>query len=231
MPVKILVVEDEQPIQEMVAFTLRRAGMECWMAGDARGADLVISENVPDLILLDWMLPEISGIEYARRLRNDELTRDLPVIILTARADEDDRVYGLESGADDYIVKPFSPRELVARVRAVLRRSQSMQDDGVLEFDGLRLDLRSHRVYGHDTPIALGPTEFKLLQFFMGHADRVYTRSQLLDHVWGRQTPVDERTVDVHIRRLRKALEPFDLSGFLQTVRGVGYRFSPQMNR
>ena len=230
MPVQILLVEDEQPIQEMVAFTLRRAGMECWLAGDAREADVVIAERVPDLILLDWMLPEVSGIEYARRLRNDDLTREIPVIILTARAGEDDRVYGLESGADDYVVKPFSPRELVARVRAVLRRSQSIREDDVLEFDGLRMDLRSHRVFGNETPIALGPTEFKLLQFFMAHADRVYTRSQLLDHVWGRHAPVDERTVDVHIRRLRKALEPFELARLVQTVRGVGYRFSPEVS-
>lgn len=230
MATNILVIEDEAAIQEMVAFSLERAGMRCTPAYDAREADLKIAEQIPDLILLDWMLPGVSGIEYARRLRKDELTSDIPIIILTARGTEDDRVFGLDAGADDYVVKPFSTRELVARIKAVQRRTHPSQSDELIRFEGLLLDLRSHRVFARETPVTLGPTEFRLLSFFMTNSDRVYSRAQLLDHVWGRQVIVDERTVDVHIRRLRKALEPFELDHYIQTVRGVGYRFSPQLS-
>jgi two-component system, OmpR family, phosphate regulon response regulator PhoB len=192
----------------------------------AREAQEAIIERVPDLILLDWMLPGLPGIEYARRLRREELTRDVPIIMLTARGEENDRVGGLDAGVDDYVVKPFSTRELVARIRAVMRRAQSETAEGTVEAGGLRIDGAAHRVYAHGAPIAIGPTEYRLLHFFMTHRDRVYTRGQLLDQVWGGNVYVEERTVDVHIRRLRKTLEPVALEGLVQTVRGAGYRFS-----
>jgi two-component system, OmpR family, phosphate regulon response regulator PhoB len=223
---QVLIVEDEPAIRDMVAFALTRAGIEPVHAGDTRAAQEAIIARVPDLILLDWMLPGMSGLEFARRLRRDELTRGVPVIMLTARGEEDDRVSGLDAGVDDYVVKPFSARELVARVKAVLRRSQGESEEGTVELGGLRIDGPAHRVFAGDRPVAIGPTEYRLLHFFMTHAERVYSRGQLLDHVWGGNVYVEERTVDVHIRRLRKTLEPFALDGLVQTVRGSGYRFS-----
>ncbi len=225
----ILLVEDEQPIREMVAFALTGAGYHVDQAADARQAQGCIVERLPDLILLDWMLPGISGIDYARRLKKDELTRELPIIMLTARAEEEDKVQGLESGADDYVTKPFSPRELVARIRAVLRRGGPAGEDEILRANGLTLDLASHRVSAGERLLDLGPTEYRLLEFFMAHPERVYSRSQLLDRVWGSNVYVEERTVDVHIRRLRKALEPHGFDALIQTVRGSGYRFSTRV--
>ncbi|HOB62970.1 MAG TPA: phosphate regulon transcriptional regulator PhoB [Candidatus Competibacteraceae bacterium] len=226
---RILIVEDEQPIREMVMFALAGAGYEVQEAADARQAQINITERLPDLILLDWMLPGLSGIDYARRLKKDELTRELPVIMLTARAEEEDKVQGLESGADDYITKPFSPRELVARIRAVLRRGGPAAEDEMLYASGLSLDLASHRVSAGENLLEMGPTEYRLLEFFMSHPERVYSRSQLLDRVWGSNVYVEERTVDVHIRRLRKVLEPHGYDALVQTVRGAGYRFSTRV--
>ena len=223
---RILIVEDEPSIRDMVAFALRKADMEAVQAADARAAQLAIAERIPDLILLDWMLPGMSGLELARRLRREESSREIPIIMLTARGEEMDRVNGLEAGVDDYVVKPFSARELIARIKAVLRRSQGDDGSGVIELGGLRLDGPAHRVYAGEEPVAIGPTEYRLLHFFMTHPERVYSRAQLLDHVWGGSVYVEERTVDVHIRRLRKTLEPWQLDVLVQTVRGAGYRFS-----
>jgi two-component system phosphate regulon response regulator PhoB len=221
-----MIVDDEPAIRDMVAFALRKADYLPVHAGDGREAADAIAERVPDLILLDWMLPGSSGLELARRWRREDLTRDIPIIMLTARGEENDRVSGLESGIDDYVVKPFSARELLARIKAVLRRSREDDDDGSVTVGGLRIDGAAHRVFAGDEPLQVGPTEYRLLHFFMTHADRVYTRAQLLDHVWGGNVYVEERTVDVHIRRLRKALEPAKLEEMVQTVRGSGYRFS-----
>ncbi|HET8555066.1 MAG TPA: phosphate regulon transcriptional regulator PhoB [Rhodanobacteraceae bacterium] len=226
MQKRILIVEDEASIREMVAFALRKADMLPVHAEDAHTAQLAIAEQVPDLILLDWMLPGMSGLDLARRLTREKLTHEVPIIMLTARGEEADRVNGLEAGVDDYVVKPFSTRELVARIKAVLRRSRGDDGNGVLEVGGLRLDSAAHRVHAGDDRVVLGPTEYRLLHFFMTHPERVYSRSQLLDQVWGGSVYVEERTVDVHIRRLRKALEPSQLDTLLQTVRGAGYRFS-----
>lgn len=225
----ILIVEDEQPIREMVVFALAGAGFEVREAADARQAQSCIAEALPDLVLLDWMLPGISGIDFARRLKREELTRELPIIMLTARAEEEDKVQGLESGSDDYITKPFSPRELVARIRAVLRRGGPAADDDILRANGLALDVASHRISADDTLLDVGPTEYRLLEFFMAHPERVYSRGQLLDRVWGSNVYVEERTVDVHIRRLRKVLEPHGYDALIQTVRGAGYRFSTRV--
>ncbi len=225
----ILIVEDEQPIREMVIFALTSAGYEVEEAADSRQAQASIAEHLPDLVLLDWMLPGISGIDFARRLKKEELTRELPIIMLTARAEEEDKIQGLESGADDYITKPFSPRELVARIRAVLRRGGPAAEDEMLRANNLCLDLASHRVSTDDTLLEMGPTEYRLLEFFMSHPERVYSRGQLLDRVWGSNVYVEERTVDVHIRRLRKVLEPHGHDALIQTVRGTGYRFSTRI--
>lgn len=224
----ILVVEDEAAIREMVAMALARAGFNVSQAADVAEAEAAITERLPDLVLLDWMMPGMSGVEFARHLRKDDYSRELPIIMLTARSEEDDRIRGLETGADDYIVKPFSPRELIARIKAVLRRSGGEDGEGVIEFQDLRLDSASHRITIADELIDMGPTEFRLLQFFMSHPERVYSRGQLLDMVWGRGTFVEERTVDVHIRRLRKVLEPSGYDRFIRTVRGAGYRLSKQ---
>jgi two-component system phosphate regulon response regulator PhoB len=226
---RILIVEDEQPIREMVMFALASAGYEAQEAADSRQAQAVIAERLPDLLLLDWMLPGVSGIDFARRLKKEDLTRELPIIMLTARAEEEDKVQGLESGADDYITKPFSPRELVARIRAVLRRGAPAAEGEVLRANRLSLDLASHRVSSGETLLDMGPTEYRLLEFFMSHPERVYSRGQLLDRVWGGTVYVEERTVDVHIRRLRKALEPHGHDALIQTVRGAGYRFSTRV--
>jgi two-component system phosphate regulon response regulator PhoB len=224
---KILIVDDEAPIRAMVAMTLERVEFDLQEAADAAEAERVLAEGVPDLILLDWMMPGISGIEMARRLRRDEYTRDVPIIMLTARGSEDDRIRGLEVGCDDYITKPFSPRELVARIHALLRRSGGVEE-GILTVEGLQIDLHSHRVTANGATVAMGLTEFKLLHFFMSHPERVYSRAQVLDRVWGRGAYVDQRTVDVHIGRLRKVLAEHQLEYLVQTVRGMGYRFSAQ---
>ena len=226
MQKRILIVDDEPAIREMVAFALRKGDYEPVHAGDAREAQSAIADKVPDLILLDWMLPGTSGLELAPRWRREDLTREIPIIMLTARGEEDDRVGGLEAGVDDYVVKPFSARELLARIRAVMRRSREDDEDGSVALGGLRIDGAAHRVYANEEPINIGPTEFRLLHFFMTHPERVYSRSQLLDQVWGGSVYVEERTVDVHIRRLRKTLEPTGMDGMVQTVRGAGYRFS-----
>jgi len=223
---RVLIVEDEASIRDMVAFALRKADMEAIHAADARAALSAISDTAPDLILLDWMLPGMTGLELARRLRSDKRTAEVPIIMLTARGEEMDRVNGLEAGVDDYVVKPFSTRELIARIKAVLRRTQADGGTGSIEGGGLRIDGPAHRVYAGDAQIEIGPTEYRLLHFFMTHAERVYSRSQLLDYVWGGSVYVEERTVDVHIRRLRKTLEPFACDALVQTVRGAGYRFS-----
>jgi two-component system, OmpR family, phosphate regulon response regulator PhoB len=223
---QILVVEDERPIREMVAFGLRRAGFDVVEAEDTREARARIADRRPDLVLVDWMLPDMSGLELTRALKKDKDMRDVPIIMLTARAEEQDKVSGLEGGADDYVTKPFSPRELLARINAVLRRSQSSSKDEVVLAGGLSLDAAGHRVMVGEATVPLGPTEYRLLSFFMTHPERVYSRGQLLDRVWGGNVYVEERTVDVHIRRLRKALEGFDCDKFIQTVRGAGYRFS-----
>ena len=222
---RVLIVDDEAPIREMIAVALEMAGYTTLEADNASTAHAMILDEQPDLVLLDWMMPGTSGIELAKRLRNDPITKEIPVIMLTAKADEDNKIQGLEQGVDDYITKPFSPRELVARLKAVLRRTTPQGQEEAITLGGLTLDPVSHRVFGDDDNIELGPTEFRLLQFFMTHKERAYTRGQLLDMVWGGNVYVEERTVDVHIRRLRKALgEKF--GAFVQTVRGTGYRFS-----
>jgi two-component system phosphate regulon response regulator PhoB len=223
---QILVVEDERPIREMVAFGLRRAGFEVIEAEDTREARARIADRRPDLVLIDWMLPDMSGLELTRALKKDKETREVPVIMLTARAEEQDKINGLEGGADDYITKPFSPRELLARINAVMRRSAGATPEDVVAAGSMLLDAAGHRVTVGEATVPLGPTEYRLLSFFMTHPERVYSRSQLLDRVWGGNVYVEERTVDVHIRRLRKALEGFDCDKFIQTVRGAGYRFS-----
>jgi two-component system phosphate regulon response regulator PhoB len=224
----ILLVEDEAAIREMVAMALERAEFSVVQADSASAAERRLADQLPDLIVMDWMMPGVSGIELARRLRRDDYTRQVPIIMLTARGEEDDRIRGLDAGADDYVTKPFSPRELIARIRAVLRRTIPSSEDDIIEVGKVRLDLASHRVTAGEGVVEMGPTEFKLLHFFMTHAERVYSRTQLLDMVWGRGAYVEERTVDVHIRRLRKALEPFACDDYVQTVRGTGYRFSQQ---
>lgn len=222
---QVLVVDDEVAIRDMIAFALDRAGMQVQVASDAKEALVSITRQRPDIILMDWMMPGVSGIELTRRLRREPYTQDIPIIMLTARVTEDDKVAGLEAGTDDYVIKPFSPRELLARIRAVMRRSTHADDQGKISAGDLTLDTISRRVTYLDNEVHLGPTEYRLLEFFMGHAGRAYSRSQLLDHVWGANAYLEERTVDVHIRRLRQALEPAGVSHYLQTVRGHGYRF------
>jgi two-component system, OmpR family, phosphate regulon response regulator PhoB len=227
MAATILVIEDEPAIQELISYNLKQAGHQALKADNAEQALNLVQNALPDLILLDWMLPGISGVEFARRLRADKRTKAIPIIMLTARSEEQDKLTGLETGADDYITKPFSPRELNARVKAVLRRRAPQMTDDMVQVGGLRLDPASHRVTGNATQVDLGPTEFRLLHFLMTHPERVHSRTQLLDQVWGDHVFVEERTVDVHIRRLRKALEPTELDRLIQTVRGTGYRLSP----
>ncbi len=220
----ILVVEDEPAIQELIAVNLEHAGHRVRRAHNAAEANAVIRDVRPDLIVLDWMLPDLAGTILARKLRADARTRDIPIIMLTARAQEQDKVAGLESGADDYITKPFSPKELLARIKAVLRRRAPQLTDDAIEVAGLRLDPALHRVSGRGKELQLGPTEFKLLHFLMTHPERVHSRTQLLDQVWGDHVFLEERTVDVHIRRLRQALEPTGHDRLIETVRGAGYR-------
>jgi two-component system phosphate regulon response regulator PhoB len=222
----VLVVDDEPDIREVIRFALEGADFRVLEAGHADDARKQLASDRPDLMLLDWMLPGRSGLELAQQLKQNPKTRALPIIMVSARGEEEDRVKGLETGADDYIAKPFSPREMVARVNAVLRRTKPEGLGDEIEIGGLLLDNVSHRVTADGTRIEIAPTEYRLLHFFMTHPDRAFTRSQLLDQVWGDQVYVEERTVDVHIRRLRKALETTGHDFLLQTVRGVGYRFS-----
>jgi two-component system, OmpR family, phosphate regulon response regulator PhoB len=221
----VLVIDDEPAIREMIGFALERSGMRCTQAGNAQEALVAINGERPDMILVDWMMPGVSGLDLTRRLRRDPFTEDIPIIMLTAKVTEDDKVTGLEAGTDDYVIKPFSPRELLARIRAVLRRTNPADEAGCITAGKLTLDTVSHRVLHDGTEVHLGPTEFRMLEFFMGHPGRAYSRSQLLDHVWGADAYLEERTVDVHIRRLRKALEPGGTDRYVQTVRGHGYRF------
>lgn len=230
MTANILVVEDEPAIQELLALNIKQAGYNAMRSLSAEHAQQLLRETLPDLILLDWMLPGMSGIEYAKRLKSDNLTKSIPIIMLTARGDEYDKVRGLEVGADDYVTKPFSPRELNARIKAVLRRRAPQMTDDPVEVAGLALDPTTHRVTGNGININLGPTEFRLLHFFMSNAERVHSRTQLLDKVWGDRVFVEDRTVDVHIRRLRNALMASNHHELIQTVRGAGYRFSAQPN-
>ncbi len=229
MPHTILIVEDEAAIREMTGFALSKAGFQVQEAADAREAERLLREAPPNLILLDWMLPGTSGLEFTRRLKRDRRTQDIPIIMLTARGEEDDKIKSLETGADDYVTKPFSTRELIARIRAVIRRARVEESEERVTVGELVLDLAGHRVSVREDDVPLGPTEFRLLRFFMTHPERVYSRAQLLDRVWGGDVYVEERTVDVHIRRLRKALAPHGYDKHVQTVRGAGYRFSKKV--
>lgn len=226
MAKRILVVEDEAPIREMLCFVLEQNDYLPIAADDYTSALELLTEPWPDLILLDWMLPGGSGLQFIKHLKREVLTRNIPVVMLTARGEEEDRVKGLEVGADDYMIKPFSPKELIARIRAVMRRISPMATEDVIEMDSLSLDPSSHRVMAAGEPLDMGPTEYKLLHFFMTHPERVYSREQLLNHIWGTNVYVEDRTVDVHIRRLRKALAVSEHDRMVQTVRGTGYRFS-----
>lgn len=225
----ILVVEDEAPIREMIKFALERAEFRVVHAGNASEGRLRIADEQPDLILMDWMMPGVSGVEFSRELKNNPITRDIPIIMVTARAEEEDKIRGLNIGCDDYVSKPFSFPELIARINAVLRRSVPGGEEETLAVAGLEVNAASQRVTAKGEPVRLGPTEYRLLHFFVSHKDRVYTREQVLDRVWGQSVYVEERTVDVHIRRLRKALEPHGFDGMIQTVRGTGYRFSEKV--
>ena len=226
MAPRILVVEDEPAIHELISLNLEMAGYRVIGADSAEMATTLIQNELPDLALLDWMLPGASGVDLARRLRSESRTKELPIIMLTARGEEEDKLRGLETGADDYITKPFSVRELEARIKAVLRRRAPEMTADPIEYHGLRLDPGTHRITGHGKSLQMGPTEFRLLHFFLTHLERVYTRTQLLDFVWGDHVFIEERTVDVHIRRLRSALEPTGHDALVQTVRGSGYRFA-----
>ena len=228
MSANILIVEDEPAIRQMLGFTLAADGYSYTEAADVDAAQGAMTVLTPDLILLDWMLPGISGIDFARRLKRDPKTSSIPIIMLTARGEENDKVKGLDSGADDFITKPFSTRELLARVRAVMRRASAAAGDDAVLAGPIKLDSQTHRVTVDGRSLELSPTEFRLLHFFITHPERVYSRSQLLDGVWGNQAYIEERTVDVHIRRLRKLLEPCGCDAYIQTVRSVGYRFSTQ---
>ena len=222
----LLVVDDEEPIRTMLDTVLTLAGYRVMLAENVRSADRILADEQPHLILLDWMLPAVSGVDYARRLRRSELTKRIPIVMLTARDGEEDVIRGLKTGADDYVTKPFSTKELLARVEAIIRRTHGETSQQSLEIGPLRLDSVEHRVYADEATIDLGPKEFRLLQFLMSNPERLYTRAQILDHVWGSNVYVEERTVDVHIRRLRKALAGHNCDHLVQTVRGAGYRLS-----
>ncbi len=228
---KILVVEDETPIREMISFVLDQNGFNAIEACDIEQALAKIHEPYPDLILLDWMLPGGTGVALAKKLKQNEYTRNIPIIMLTARSDENDKVKGFEAGVDDYVTKPFSPKELIARIKAVIRRVSPTSLEEEVDFHGLKLDPVAHRVAINGISLDLGPTEFRLLHFFMTHTERVYSREQLLDNVWGTNVYVEDRTVDVHIRRLRKAISGEGHDDFVQTVRGAGYRFSSKLKK
>ena len=224
---QILIVEDEPAIREMVVMTLEMAGFESLEAADVAEAHQQVVDHRPALILLDWMLPgDKSGIDFCRMLKSDEMLAEIPVIMLTAKSEEDSKVHGLDAGADDYMTKPFSTRELISRIKAVLRRSRALSSDKPIEIGKLSLDPKSQRITADNKVIDIGPTEYRLLAFFMSHPERAYTRTQLLDQVWGGNDYIEDRTIDVHIRRLRKLLQPYDCSALIQTVRGTGYRFS-----
>ena len=227
----VLVVEDDPEVREMVRFVLREADFVVVTAKDARDAMAIVRDRPPALILLDWMLPGVSGIELARQLKKDGITRDIPIVMLTAKGEEDDKVRGLENGADDYVTKPFSSRELVARIKAVLRRVAPFAGEEVVERGGIRLDPATRRVFADGSPLELGPTEFRLLHYLMTHPERIHSRVRLLDRVWGTNVIIEERTVDVYVRRLRKALAPSGCAQYLQTVRSAGYRFSNDVAR
>ncbi|MBB6056027.1 phosphate regulon transcriptional regulator PhoB [Tolumonas osonensis] len=229
MSMRVLVVEDEAPIREMLCFMLEQKGFHPVEAADFSEAVALVREPYPDLILLDWMIPGGSGIQFIKLMKQEELTRNIPVVMLTARGEEEDKVRGLEVGADDYITKPFSPKELTARIKAVMRRVVPTATEEIIDVQGLRLDPVSHRVTANDIPLEMGPTEFRLLHFFMTHPERVYSREQLLNNVWGTNVYVEDRTVDVHIRRLRKAMAVTGHDVLIQTVRGSGYRFSSRI--
>ena len=226
---KVLVVDDEAPIREMLVFVLEQNGFQAIEAEDYDSAIAAMVEPYPDMVLLDWMLPGGSGIQVAKKFKQNEHTRKIPIIMLTARGEEEDKVRGLEVGADDYVTKPFSPKELMARIKAVIRRVSPTSLEEAIEVHGLRLDPISHRVTSDGSELDMGPTEFRLLHFFMTHPERVYSRQQLLDNVWGTNVYVEDRTVDVHIRRLRKAIAPLGHDRLVQTVRGAGYRFSSKL--
>ncbi|MFK8066902.1 MAG: phosphate regulon transcriptional regulator PhoB [Gammaproteobacteria bacterium] len=223
---KILIVDDEPAIRQMLVFALSTEGYDLLEAGNVDEAQRLIQNSQPDLILLDWMLPGLSGVDLARRLKRNPEAKDIPIIMLTAKGEEVDKIKALDTGADDYITKPFSTLELLARIRAVLRRYGGIGSVDILEADALKIDLETHRVSINEKILDLSPTEFRLLHFFISHSERVYTRTQILDNVWGLNTYIEERTVDVHIRRLRKLLEEHGFDGYIQTVRSVGYRFS-----
>ena len=223
---RILIVEDDEAVQEMLGIAFMSTGFILDQALNVQVATVCMADHRPDIILLDWMLPETSGIEFARRLKKAESHRDIPILMLTAKGEEEDRLRGFETGVDDYITKPFSPKELIARIHAVLRRVKGYTQAQVLEFDGLKILLAEHRVFANGQALTVGPTEYKLLYFFMTHVERVFSRAQLLDRVWGGNVYLEERTVDVHIRRLRNVLAEHGFERFVQTVRGVGYRFS-----
>jgi two-component system phosphate regulon response regulator PhoB len=224
----VLVVEDESAIAELIAINLRHAGFDVTLAETADQALVAVDAVLPDLVLLDWMLPGLSGVALARRWRSEDRTRELPIIMLTARAEETDKVQGLDAGADDYLTKPFSTQELLARIRAVMRRRMPEALDTVVELGGLTIDPSTHRVNRNGIDVKLGPTEFRLLHFFMTHPERVHSRSQLLDRVWGDHVFIEERTVDVHVKRLREALLPAGCAQMVETVRGAGYRMTRQ---
>ncbi len=223
--ISVLVVDDESAIREMIRFALGKSGMRVRCAADGLEALNKISEETPDILLLDWMMPGINGLDLTRRLRRNSQTAEIPIIMLTAKVSEDDKVAGLNAGTDDYIIKPFSPRELVARIQAVLRRASPGDVDGKIKMGQITIDSVSRQVYFNEEPVHIGPTEYRLLEFFMTHNGRSFSRGQLLDHVWGTNTYLEERTVDVHIRRLRKLLAKAKLDKYVQTVRGHGYRF------
>lgn len=229
MSIRVLVVEDEAPIREMLCFMLEQKGFEPIEAADFSEAVALVKEPYPELILLDWMIPGGSGIQFIKLMKQEELTRNIPIVMLTARGEEEDKVRGLEVGADDYITKPFSPKELTARIKAVMRRAAPTATEDVIEVQGLKLDPVSHRVTANDVALDMGPTEFRLLHFFMTHPERVYSREQLLNNVWGTNVYVEDRTVDVHIRRLRKVMATTGHEVLIQTVRGAGYRFSSRV--
>jgi two-component system phosphate regulon response regulator PhoB len=222
----ILVVEDEEAIRDMLVLVLEQAGFATVAAESAAEAQCALDKALPDLILLDWMMPVTSGVEWVRRLRKEAIYQDIPVILLTARGEEEDKVKGLEVGADDYVTKPFSPKELVARIRAVLRRAGKLTATDTVTVGDLQLDMGQHRFSIGNKHVEISPTEFRMVQFFMTHPDKVFSRSQLLDQIWGRSVFIEERTIDVHIRRLRKILDEYDRGDLLQTVRGFGYKFS-----
>ncbi|RLA18730.1 MAG: phosphate regulon transcriptional regulatory protein PhoB [Gammaproteobacteria bacterium] len=226
----ILVVEDEQAIRSMLVMILQKYDFNVLQAADVMQAQEILNDTVPDLILLDWMLPRITGDEWTRRLKSNDNYRDLPIILVTAKGEEADKIRGLELGADDYVTKPFSPKELVARIKAVLRRSGKIHDLTQIKFQDFVLDTEQHRVTIADKEVDVSPTEFRLLSFFLTHPNKVYNRTQLLDQVWGRSVYIEERTVDVHIRRLRKILATYQRENWLQTIRGFGYRFSEKNN-